>query len=298
MDFSKLKFGCSILVKIMSNSRAVLTDTSAKQLDKLQAKELKGDIFSDEDEKKLQKLLQKRHNSEKNAIVLSVGSEKFLRGIYLRERYGARYKLLKPEQPRLGVPQMVRGIKTENQALNLLCEIDNTIYYVSKKQVENEYLTAKLDVIDKPTVEKSTKIFDIKSSQDAESFFEKIDSPFTTGNILQMQGYFGITGIEHGEIVHCLVGEPEDTIDQQEELLFNKMCPDGKHTVEFVEAWQKALDSMLYNDIPAKDRLISLPVSRDNEKIDLIYETIIECRKWLMDYHEIHETFTAKRYIG
>jgi hypothetical protein len=296
MDFSKLKFSPTSLPYIMSNSKATLSDTGAKDLIKIREKQIIGKPLSATEEKNLPRLLKQEENMLKGGIILSNGCEKFLTGIYLDERYGSRYKLLKPEVG-TGVPQMVRGIKTESQVLKLLCAIDGKQYFKYKKQVENEYLVGKLDVIDAETPDKAKTIFDIKSAKDGISFFSKINEPFTKANIWQMQAYFGITGIEYGEIIHCLTGEPPEVIEEQEQLLFNKMCPDGIKTPTFEAEWSKAKSSMLYDDIPENDRLIGLPVFRDEEFINLIYETIKECRNWLNEYHERHGRFISQRHF-
>lgn len=296
LDFTKYKFACSLLGKIMSNSKATLSETGSTKLDKLQSKQIRGVELSEKEEKDFKTLIKQREKSDRGGIVLSVGTETLLKGIYIKERYGNRYSLIKEEKGD-GVPQMVRGIKTERDAVDLLSEIDNAKYYIYKKQIENDYLVGKLDVIDKPTIERATKIFDIKSASSILDFFDKIDTHFTKSNILQMQGYFAITGIDYGEIVHCLVGEPKSVIEEQEQLLFNKMCPDGIKTDKFIKAWRVAKDNMLFNDIPKRDRLKSKIIQRDDAMIELIYETIIECRNWLQSYHEIHESFTSKRYI-
>ena len=204
--------------------------------------------------------------------------------------------MVKDTEP-TGVASMIRGIKTENLGMELLSKIDNKKYYKYKKQEENEYLTAVLDVIDAKTIDKATKIFDIKSSNDINAFYNKADDPFTKSNILQMQGYFSVTGISVGEIVHCLVGEPQNVIDEQEQLLFRKLCQDGKPTEKYIKEWEKALNSMCYTDIPEQNRLASKLIERDDEIIETINATIRECRKWLNSYHEIHESFISNRYI-
>lgn len=280
----------------MSSSRAVLSDTGSNELVKIREKQLLGKPLNQKEQKNLPQLLKQEENSMKGSIVLSSGCEKFLTGIYLDERYGKRYKLLSAEVG-TGVPHMVRGIKTENQGMKLLSAIDGKQYFKYKKQVENDYLVGKLDVIDAETPDKATKIFDIKSAKDGPSFFSKINEHFTPANIWQMQAYFGITGIEYGEIIHCLVGEPPEIIDEQEQLLFKKMCPDGIKTTNFEAAWEKAKNSMLYDDIPETDRLIGLPVYRDEDTINLIYDTIAECRNWLNEYHERHGKFIRQRHF-
>jgi len=296
MDFSQYKFSPTVLPKIMSNSKAVLSDSGSRDLVKIETKQIKGIPLSDEEEKKLKRLLIQRENSAKGGIILSEGCKNFLCGIYLEEVYGKRYRLLKPETG-IGVPQMVRGVKTEKNGLALLCEVDGKKYYKYKKTVENQYITGKLDIIDAPELKDAKKILDIKSAKDEISFFNKMDDPFTDANIMQMQAYFGITGISEGEIVHCLVGEPDDVIEEQRQLLFDKMCPDGVQTESFLSSWSAAKKSMLYEDIPAKSRLIGFKVYRDDDFIELIYETVRECRKWLNEYHTEHKKFISRRYF-
>lgn len=296
MDFSNYKFNPSTLGSIMTNSRAVLSITGANELETIERKQLMGKALNKKETNDLPRLLAQRENSANGGIAISETTKKELRIIYLAERYGSRYKLLSPEE-KTGVPQMIRGIKTEHLGLQLVSEMDGKPYYQYKKTVENEYLKGKLDIIDSPSLETATKILDIKSAGDIKNFYNKIDAPFTPANIYQMQAYFGITGISDGEIVHCLVGEPNDVIEEQKELLFKKWCPDGVENNKFLTEWQKAYSSMMLLDIPKKDRIVSKIIDRDDEMIQLIYDTIRACRKWLNEYHQVHEEFTKKRYI-
>ena len=295
MDFSNYKFAATSLPNIMSNSKAVLSNTGANELVKIREKQLYGKELTKTQLKNLPRLLEQEKTMLEGGIILSVGCKKYLIDLYMNEIYGNRYVKLCPEP--IGVPQMVRGVKTEASGVELLSKIDGKEYFSYKKQVENDYLVGELDVIDAPTPEKATKIFDIKSAKNAHSFFSKVDSPFTQANIWQMQAYFAITGIKEGEIVHCLLGEPEEVIIEQEELLFKKLCPDGVKTPKFEVEWAKAKDSLLYNDIPESCRLIGFQVSRDESAISLIYDTINACRKFLNKYHESHNRFANQRYF-
>ena len=122
MDFSQYKFSPTVLPKIMSNSKAVLSDSGSRDLVKIETKQIKGIPLSDEEEKKLKRLLIQRENSAKGGIILSEGCKNFLCGIYLEEVYGKRYRLLKPETG-IGVPQMVRGVKTEKTGLHYFVKL-------------------------------------------------------------------------------------------------------------------------------------------------------------------------------
>ena len=155
----------------MTNSRATISESGLKELAAIEKRQVKGKNLTEKQEKNLPRLLHQRENAANGGIILSVTTEKCLKSIYLRERYGDRYKLLSNE-PKTGVPQMVRGVKTENQGLLLFSEIDGRPYYQYKKTIENDYLSGRLDIIDSPQLETATKILDIKSSGNIEQFFD------------------------------------------------------------------------------------------------------------------------------
>lgn len=296
MDFSNYRFACSQIYNLMSNGRAKWSEQAGKDLDKLNKKIIRGEVLSPQDEDLYQRRLAQQKACAENKIILSEGTKKLLKEIYLSEAYGSRYKLLSPFPPE-GVPQMVRGIKTEANCLELLRQVDGCTYFKYKKPIHNDWLTGILDVLDAADLKSATKIFDIKSSSSAESFFCKKDAPFTKQNKLQMQGYLAITGKEVGEITHCLVGYSEETISEQYQLLKEKMCQDGIETLEFLHAWSKAENDMRYSYLAPSIRVVGVKVNRDEDCIAEIYDTISVCREWLNQYHKDHQSFKINRYI-
>lgn len=296
MDFSKYKFACTQVGSLMSNSKAKWSEQAGKDLDKFNRKIIRGEKLSPDDEEKYQKRLSQQRACADNKIILAEGTKKLLRSIYLSEVYGTRYKLLSP-LPSEGIPQMIHGIKTEGDCLSLLSMVDGKQYYKYKKPVSNDWLTGILDVLDAPNLESATRIIDIKSSVSAETFFGKKESPFTPGNKFQAQCYLDITGKEVAEITHCLVGYSDETIQEQYQLLKDKICPSGE-TDEFFRKWEKAERDLRYSYLPADVRVVGIKIYRDEDTIAEIHETITACREWMNNYHQEHQSFKSTRYIN
>jgi hypothetical protein len=296
MDFSNYKFGCSQIARIMCNARAKWTETAGRELDKLLRKEIRQELSPAEHEK-LAKRREQQRNVAENRIILSEGCKGFLTEIFLKELYGNRFRILSPA-PGEGVLQMIRGIQTEADGALLLSQVDSKPYYKYKKTIENDYLIAKLDLLDAPDLPSASRIIDIKSSVDAESFFRKPSAPFTRSNIYQMQGYLAITGKKVAELAHCLVGYSDEVINEQRQILFERLCLDGVETLDFQKAWAKAEVELRYADIPISRRVVSFLVDRDDAVIDEIYETIDTCRVWLEEFSKKHELLTSKRYLN
>lgn len=296
MDFSNYKFACTQIYGLTSNGRAKWSEQAGKDLGRLNKKIIRGEALSPKDQELYEKRLAQQKACADNKIILSEGTKKLLKEIYLSEVYGSRYKLLLPASMG-GVPQMVRGVKTEADCRELLEKVDGCKYFKYKQPIHNDWLTGVLDVLDAPDLDAATKIMDIKSSVSAESYFCKKDAPFTKANLLQMQGYLAITGKEVGEIVHCLVGYSEETILEQYQLLKEKMCPDGIETKSFLRAWAKAESDMRYSYLSPSVRVVGIKVRRDEDCISEIYDTITACREWLNQYHLEHQSFKTNRYI-
>jgi hypothetical protein len=275
----------------MAPSKEGITEKQLAELDYLYQKEGLGMELTPRQKAEKEKYEAKRDAS--SGIGLSAGCRKYLKYLYAKERYGIRYRLLGKQE----VVQMTKGIKTENQAIDLLAQVDGRPYYRYKKPISNKYLTAKLDILSAPSVKKSDRILDVKSCYDHRTFMARVDGNLSDADRYQMQGYLAITGKEVGEVVYCLVGPPNDVLQEQYQLLQAKICRGGPITEEFLHEWKKAEDSMLFRDIPPEERLIAREVERDDILIEQFYERITRCRNWLTNYDLSYSETIKKRYL-
>jgi hypothetical protein len=291
MDFSTYKFSCTRLKTLLSPSKEGITEKQLADLEYLYQKEQTGKALTPKQIVDKEKLEAKRDSHDVSA--LSAGCKKYLKYLYAKERYGSRYQLLGRQE----VVQMIKGIKTENQAIDLLAQVDGRPYYRYKKPISNKYLTAKLDILSAPSVKKSDRILDVKSCYDHRTFMSRVDGNLSDADRYQMQGYLAITGKEVGEIVYCLVGPANDVLQEQYQLLQAKICKGGPVTEEFLHAWKKAEDSMLFRDIAPEERLIARQVERDDILIEEIYDRVATCRNWLTNYDLSYSETIKKRYL-
>ncbi len=103
-----------------------------------------------------------------------------------------------------------------------------------------------------------------------------------------MLGYLELVGAESGEVCFCLVNTPPDIISQQIRNTKIKYSLNGKSD----EALQSRIDyiqnSMIFDDIPKKRRVIRFEVNRNPDKMKEVYERVLICREWLQNFHKKH----------
>jgi len=214
---------------------------------------------------------------------------------YSRYRYGKRYKVRNISEMKFS--SLTKGTATEPTAAKLLSEIDQVEYFQVKTSIKNDYLFGYLDVLDAPTIEQSSRVIEIKNSFDIASFMLKVGQPLSKSIWYQMQGYLAITDKDIGEVAFCLCDFPDYMISEQREIIFKAMCPDGKETADFIRYWSNAEKSMRFQDIPAKQRVFSYMVHRDEAAIKKIKERVLYCRSWLQKWSAQYNDFIEQRYI-
>jgi hypothetical protein len=290
-DLNDFTIGCSNLGTIMAGAdRVAITDKQRKELDRLL---YKGTPLTEIQDERVDFLISKRDGLIEP--LLSEKAKKYLMVRYSRLRYGKRYKLRQLSEMKFS--QLLKGTLVETNAVKLLSEIDEVEYHRVKTSIKNEYLYGYLDMLDAETVEKSSRIFEIKNSFDIASFMLKVGQPLSKSIWYQMQGYLSITDKDIGEVAFCLCDFPDYMIQEQREIIFKAMCPDGKETSNFTSYWNQAEKSMRFQDIPAKQRVFSYIVHRDDAAIKKINERVVYCRSWLQKWAAEYNEFIEKRYL-
>ncbi len=104
----------------------------------------------------------------------------------------------------------------------------------------------------------------------------------------QMQGYFSITGKDHGEIYYTLADFSEDDIQEERAQLFELLCPDKIETDYFLEEWDAVERSMRFAHVPDEERVIVQTIERDDKLIRKINEKVEFCREWLAEFEQKH----------
>jgi len=290
-DLNDFTIGCSVLGIIMAgSSKDVITAPQLKELDRLLYKD---SPLTDLQNEKVDKLIAKRDGLLDPH--LSLKAKRYLMTRYSRYRYGKRYKVRNISEMKFS--SLTKGTATEPTAAKLLSEIDQVEYFQVKTSIKNDYLFGYLDVLDAPTIEQSSRVIEIKNSFDIASFMLKVGQPLSKSIWYQMQGYLAITDKDIGEVAFCLCDFPDYMISEQREIIFKAMCPDGKETADFIRYWSNAEKSMRFQDIPAKQRVFSYMVHRDEAAIKKIKERVLYCRSWLQKWSAQYNDFIEQRYI-
>jgi hypothetical protein len=96
-----------------------------------------------------------------------------------------------------------------------------------------------------------------------------------------------ITGAWKGEVANCLVNMPASIINDYMRRLMYKMDVATDENAEYKEATRLLAHSMIFDDIPAHQRVHKMPVEPMNEfQKQFLYDRVKACRDWLCNYHE------------
>lgn len=280
MDFSKTKLACNRLGTIMTEPKGILTDKMFNRLEYLKSKESLTDLQA------IERIDLQFRMDNYDPTSLSNGCMNYLMFIYQYLKYGKQVYHMKKSKRQ--ITAMVRGAKMEKTSFGIIQRVTGQDLFRHKQQLSNDFLKGQLDVIDAPTIKKSKKVIDIKTSYSQFDFMKCINSDLQRQYSFQMHGYFALTGKDYGEVYHVLPDFTEDVIEEHKMRMAEILCPDGILTDEFFEEWQAAEDQMRFSHIPDEERLVMYPVERDEKIIGKIYEKVEFCREWLAKFEEKH----------
>lgn len=287
MDFSQVRINCSRIHMIMAPSKDAITEG---QLDKIEKYLSKEKPLTEKQQQELNFLLDKRDSTPE--VSFSGSAQAYLLFLYRVRKYGRQYSMRGEISDAI-----LKGLKKEKSAADLISEAYGIKLFIDKKQIKNDHLVGAVDVMDAETIELSNHVYEIKNSYDLSSFLRAMNKPLDKKHYLQMQGYLGISGKKYGEICYCLTEHPEEVIQQQKDIIMLEMCPDGIINDRFERYWEFVERKLRYSDIPARERVFSHLVERDDTIIDRIYNRVEDARTWLSDYAEFHTNAIKNRYL-
>lgn len=279
LDISKLQVGCTYLGTIMSESKAGITQFQLSEIETLISKVKP---LTEKQKSRLLYLEAKRDAIE--SLPLSKSAQKMLISWYLEIKYGKRYKPLTDAN----VDYLVKGTLTEPNAFNLLNKRFDGGYYRLKTRFRDKYLTGIIDGADAEFLEEATKIIEVKTADTLNSFTSAIMNDVSTQIYWQAQGYIAMTGKDVVEIANVLTEYPEQVIQEQHRLLYNKYCPNDEVTERFMKIWDIAYKQMMYMDVPIEERIKVRQIERNDSQIELIHEKVEMCWEFLQKMDEHH----------
>jgi hypothetical protein len=218
--------------------------------------------------------------ADKDAGKLSKTCQKELIKIYCQEVYG-RKKDIKTNK-------MLKGTEGEEDSITLFSRVEKLMFYKNEERLENEWATGHLDIYQGIEVRKAVSVWDIKTRWELETFMPKLVEDVDTGEYLQMQVYFDLSGAEYGGIANTLIDCPPGILMEEKKKLLYSMNVATEFATEYLEAAAELERLLTFPDIDYRERVIKQEVRRDDEIIAKMKAKVPRMREWLHDFHKKH----------
>lgn len=275
MNANQILFRCSKLGLIMTDAKSSLTEKQAVRLDDLFAKS----ELTKKQKEELERLIFKRDHPG-----LSETCKAHLVEVFVYHKYG-RKKEVESRYTK-------KGLMVEEDALTLYSRYKkNELYFKNTKRFTNKFITGEPDITigDEGIViidgEGNIKIVkDIKCSWDIFTFFETSYSSLNKIYYWQQQGYMDLLGAQYSVLAYCLINTPDVLINDEKRRLQFKMGVIDDVNETYIEACAELEKNMRYDDIPIEERVLELPIERNETDIKRIHERVEECRKYMNEY--------------
>lgn len=202
--------------------------------------------------------------------------------IYCQEVYGRKKDIT--------TKQMDKGIQAEGDSISLLSMVDGEFYFKNEERLENEWFSGHPDILTGESIQSAKEIGDIKTSWSLETFMPKLVEEPDKAYVAQMNVYYDLTGASSGFLAYCLVNAPINIIEQEKRSLLFKMNVATEYAPEYIKAAEELEYLMVFNDIPPEERVIKIPIPRDEELIEKMKAKVPRLREWLHEFHKKHKS--------
>ena len=221
--------------------------------------------------------------AEKEAGELSKTAKNYLKGIYIREKYGREKDIL--------TKQMEKGVLVEEESITLLSRVWKKMLYKNEERLDNDFLTGLPDIFEGESIKKADTITDIKSSYDLFTFISKVGDTLDKDYYYQLQGYMALSGAKQAYIAYCLVNTPEHIIAGEKYRLFKAMNCISEESPEYIKEAMKIEKNMMFDDIQKEERVLIFSVQRDDDIILNMYQKVLKARLYLAHLEQTHLNF-------
>jgi hypothetical protein len=296
-NFTKVLFPCKAIASIMAEPKNFKTNQERYEA-AVEALEKKEDVYHrnkgkkwEDDQKRLAAIKDLSAAVDvlepmRGNLSLPPGCKSFLIKKYITEKYNRIQEI--------DDFSMVKGITMEDTSIQLYNEKNGTNHVKNKKKIENDHLTGIPDIFEGESIYEAEQVIDIKTPYDIFSFLKSVEEPLTNAHYWQIQGYMAITNAKTGIIAFCLTNTPTWMGDDEKRKLRAKWMGHPQFD-KLIKIGEQRIDrNMNYDDIPVKEKVISVKVDRDEAAIDKIYQKVEMCRQFLSEFEENHLHFCQK----
>lgn len=206
--------------------------------------------------------------------------QKELIKIYNQEKYGRKKDIT--------TKQMDKGKLCQSEGITMVCRVEKKLYIENYSELTNEFFRGKPDMGDDQNITKAKDVSDIKCSWEMDTFTPKLLEPLDKGYEAQLNVYYDLTGAESGSLYYCLVSAPMQILEQEKKSLLWKMDVATELNPQYIEAANELEKLMVFEDIDIRERVIKLPVPKNEELIEKMKAKVPIFRQWLFDFEKKH----------
>lgn len=161
-------------------------------------------------------------------------------------------KLINWHDAELDYYTLEKGIRCENESIELYNEVHDTFYIKNVERVTVDLLTGECDLLDT----KESLVIDIKTAYSKKTYPLRLK--MSKLYEWQLRAYMHLYDVNQAELAYCLVDTPEDLISQK----------DPEH-------WH------IMSDVPLKYRVSTLRIERDLEKEQQLLNRLALCSQYV-----------------
>lgn len=161
-------------------------------------------------------------------------------------------KLINWKDAELDYYTLEKGIRCENESIELYNEVHDTFYIKNVERITSGLLTGECDLLDT----KESLVIDIKTAYSKKTY--QLRLKMSKLYEWQLRAYMHLYDVSQAELAYCLVDTPEDLISQKDH-----------------EHWH------IMSDVPLKYRVSTLRIERDLEKEQQLLNRLALCSQYV-----------------
>ncbi len=206
--------------------------------------------------------------------------------IYNLVKYGRKKEIV--------TAAMDKGKLVEKESIAMYSLLEGEVYFKNDEQLENDWCTGHPDVFSGESVTMAKTVDDLKNSWELDSFTPWLMWTPDRAGICQLNCYYSLTGAKSGSLVRTLMDCPPEVLEGEKYKLLRSMNVISDESPEYKRAEAELIRNLTFPDIPMEERLIKIPVERDDELIEKMKSKVPIFRNWLAEFEERHLSLYKK----
>lgn len=205
---------------------------------------------------------------------LSETTKSYLTELFVSAKYG--------REKELENKYITKGLRVEESSITAYTLKTGTMFFKNEERISDDHFIGTPDLFIGKSIKEAEKIIDVKSSWSIWTFFANHPDKINKMYVHQLHGYMALTGAKESELGYCLIDTPMELVNDERRKLMWKMGIMDDMNPLYMEAEAKLENNLLFPDIPIEDRVLIVPVERNNDLITAMRERVELCR-WYMN---------------